>query len=308
MLKGARVLPAILVALLIIALVVPLLGQPYYTKLVARMAIFALAAVALDLVVGYAGLASFGHAAFFGIGAYVAGVLPFGGVTSVFAILPLAALLAGTAGVVTGALSLRSSGLYFIFITLAFAQMFYYIATGLKMLHGVDGFRLPSPTMLPFDTALARPVVIAYFAIVALIVVSYFAWRVTRSHFGRVVVAARDNERKLAAVGLSPFPYRLALYAISAGLTGVAGALFANLTEFVSPQNLSWILSGEMLFMVILGSAGTIIGPILGAIVFVGLEQWLSAVTEHWQLVLGIILVLRVLYLRTGLYGLLGGR
>ncbi len=290
--------------LLLAALAVPLLGQPYYTKLVVRMAIFALAAMSLDLIVGYAGLVSFGHAAFFGLGSYAAGVLPMFGVQNIFIVFPTAALLAALVGLVTGAVSLRASGLYFIFITLAFAQMVFYIAQGMRPLSGDDGFRLPAPTLLG-DLPLTNPNVLLYSMVAILVIAAWGCHRLMQSRFGQVVQAARDNPMKLAAIGLPAYPYRLALYTLACAIAGVAGAAYANLTEFVSPATMSWVMSGELLFMVILGAAGTLLGAIVGAVVFVGLEQILSGYTEHWLFPLGVILVLRVLFLRDGLYGLM---
>jgi branched-chain amino acid transport system permease protein len=286
------------------AIAVPLFGQPYYTKLAVRILIFALAALSLDLLVGYAGLVSFGHAAFFGIGCYVAGVLPMAGVQSALIVFPAAALLAAGVGAVTGAISLRASGLYFIFITLAFAQMVFYIAQGLRVLGGDDGFRLPAPTLLG-ALPLTNPVVLLYTMLVILAAAVWLCQRLVNSHFGQVIQAARDNEMKLHSVGLAAYPYRLGLYTVAAALAGIAGAAYANLTEFVAPATMSWVLSGELLFMVILGAAGTLAGAIIGAVVFVGLEQILSAWTEHWLFFLGVLLVLRVLLLPQRFRGLL---
>lgn len=295
----------VLLVLLACALVVPLLGQPYYTKLVARMAIFALAALSLDLLVGYGGLVSLGHAAFFSIGCYVAGTLPMAGVQGVLLVLPLAALAAAAVGLVTGAVSLRAAGLYFIFITLAFAQMVYYVGAGLRPLGGLDGFRLTGPTQLAGGLALNQPMVIAWFSIALLLAALWLTDRIVRSPFGQVVRAARDNHGKLAAVGLSAMAAQLTLYVISAAMAGVAGACYANLTEFVAPASASVIVSAEFLFMVILGGAGTLVGPIIGAIAFVALEQVLSIWSSHWMFWLGVVLVLRVLFLRRGLYGVI---
>jgi branched-chain amino acid transport system permease protein len=283
--------------LLAAALLVPLLGQPYYTKLVVRMVVFALAALSLDLIVGYAGLVSFGHAAFLGLGTYVAGVLPMFGIQSAFVIFPAAALVAGTVGLVSGAVSLRASGLYFIFITLAFAQMVFYIAQGMRPLSGDDGFRLPAPTLLG-ELPMTNPNVLLYTMLAILVVATWLCHRLMQSRFGQVIQAARDNEMKLAAVGLPAYPYRLALYTFSCALAGIAGVGLANLTEFIAPSSMSWVVSGEILFMVILGAVGTLVGSIIGAVVFVGLEQILSGYTEHWLFPLGVILVLRVLLLK----------
>jgi branched-chain amino acid transport system permease protein len=303
--RRARTATAILVVLALAALAVPLLGEPYYTKLVARMAIFALAALSLDLLVGYAGLVSFGHAAFFGLGCYAAGVLPMFGVQNALVVFPAAALLAAAVGLVTGAVSLRASGLYFIFITLAFAQMVFYVAQGMRPLSGDDGFRLPAPTVLSGELTLGNPMVLAYTAIALLAAAAYFCHRLVHSRFGQVIQSARDNEMKLAALGIAAYPYRLTLYTVAAALAGVAGAAYANLTGFIAPSDMSWVMSGELLFMVILGAAGTLVGPIVGAVVFVGLEQVLSGWTEHWLFPMGVLLVLRVLFLRDGIYGLI---
>jgi branched-chain amino acid transport system permease protein len=299
-----RIRFAVMALLLAVALLVPLLGQPYYTKLVVRMAIFALVAMSLDLIVGYAGLVSFGHAAFFGLGCYAAGVLPMAGIQSVFVVFPVAALAAALVGLATGAVSLRASGLYFIFITLAFAQMVFYIAQGMRPLSGDDGFRLPAATLLG-KLPLTNPNTLLYVTIVILVIAAWVCHRVMQSRFGQVIQAARDNPMKLAAIGLPAYPYRLALYTFACALAGIGGAAYSNLTEFVAPTAMSWVVSGEFLFMVILGAAGTLLGAILGAVVFVGLEQILSGYTEYWLFPLGIILVLRVLFLRDGLYGLM---
>ena len=287
----------IVAVLFAVALFVPLLGQPYYTKLAVRMAVFALAAMSLDLIVGYAGLVSFGHAAFFGLGCYAAGVLPMVGVQNFFVVFAVAALAAALIGLVTGAISLRASGLYFIFITLAFAQMVFYVAQGMRPLSGDDGFRLPAPTLLG-GLRLTDPNVLLYLMLAALALAAWISYRVTQSRFGQVVQAARDNAMKLSAIGLPAYPYRLALYTYACALAGIAGAAYANLTEFVAPNTMSWVMSGELLFMVILGTAGTLFGAIIGAVVFVGLEQILSSYTEYWLFPLGVILVLRVLVLK----------
>jgi branched-chain amino acid transport system permease protein len=289
-----RIRLVIVAVFALIAALVPLAGEPYYTKLAARMAIFALAAVSLDLIVGYAGLVSFGHAAFFGLGCYAAGVLPLLGIQSALVILPVAVLATALVGLLTGAVSLRASGLYFIFITLAFAQMVFYIAQGMRPLSGDDGFRLPAPTTLG-GLRLTDPNTLLYFMLLLLALATWVSWRITQSRFGQVIQAGRDNPMKLAAIGLSPYPYRLALYTYACALAGLAGAAYGNLTEFVAPATMSWVLSGELLFMVILGAVGTLTGAIIGAVVFVGLEQLLSAYTEYWLFPLGILLMLRVL-------------
>lgn len=296
---------AVVAVLLLLAAALPWLGEPYYTKLAARVAIFALVAVSLDLLVGYAGLVSLGQAAFFGLGAYVAGVLSLAGLQQALIVLPLAALGGAVLGAGIGAVSLRASGLYYIFITLAFAQMVFYIAAGLRPLGGLDGFRLPAPTTLPGGLTLGDPAVLLYVSLGLLVLGWWLSARLVRSPFGLVVQAARDNPQKLAAVGLAAYPARLALCTVSAAMAATAGALYANLTQFVAPASMSIFLSAEFLFMVIIGGAGTLLGPVLGAIALIALEQVLSGLTQHWLFWLGIVLVLRVLFLRKGLVGLL---
>ncbi len=291
--------------ILLLALLIPFLEQSYYTKLVSRIAVFAIAAVSLDLIVGFAGRVSLGHAAFFGLGVYSVGILGQFGVNHIGLVIPIALLVSALIGCFIGAISLRSSGLYFIFITLAFSQMIFFVAQGLRMFGGDDGFRLPLATVWVEGVDLSQPRVLAYTMVAILILVVYVAQRLMGSNFGRVVMASRDNARKVNSLGLRPYPYQLSLFTISACMCALGGVGFANLNEYVSPASISWVQSGEFLFMVILGSAGTLLGPILGAAAFVCLEQILSAWTEYWMFYLGIILMLRVLFLKTGLLGLM---
>jgi len=291
--------------ILLVALCIPLLDQPYYTKLVARIAVFAIAAVSLDLLVGFCGRVSLGHAAFFGIGVYTVGILGQFGVNHMAWVIATALLAAGLIGCFVGAISLRSSGLYFIFITLAFSQMIFFVAQGLRMFGGDDGFRLPMATVWIEGVDLSQPRVLAYTMVSILLGLLYIAHRLMGSNFGRVILASRDNARKVNSLGLRPYPYQLSLFTISACMCALGGVGFANLNEYVSPASISWVQSGEFLFMVILGSAGTLLGPVLGAATFVCLEQILSAWTEYWMFYLGIILMLRVLFLKTGLLGLM---
>ena len=289
----------------LLAILIPLLDQVYYTKLVTRISVFAIAAVSLDLVVGFVGRVSLGHAAFFGIGVYSAGILANWGITQIWIVIPFAIAIAAVIGCFIGAISLRTSGLYFIFITLAFSQMLFFTAQGLRMYGGDDGFTLPAATQWLGGFDLSQPRVLAYTMVAALIGVVYIAHRVMGSNFGKVILASRDNPRKVNSMGLMPYPYQLTLFTISACMCAIGGVGYANLNEYVSPASISWIQSGEFLFMVILGSAGTILGPILGAAAFVCMEQVFSTWTEYWMFCLGIILMLRVLFLKRGLMGLL---
>jgi branched-chain amino acid transport system permease protein len=260
-------------------------------------------AMSLDLMVGYAGLVSLGHAAFFGIGVYSVGILAQYGLTQWWLVLVCAVICSALLGFCIGAISLRASGLYFIFITLAFSQMIFFVAQGLRMYGGDDGFRLPAATQWLDGVEWSQPNVLAYTMLVFLMIEFALAKCLIESNFGKVIVSSRDNAKKVNSLGLRPYPFRLILFTISACFSAIAGVGFANLNDYVSPASISWVQSGEFLFMVILGSAGTLLGPILGAAVFVALEQVLSGWTEYWMFYLGIILMMRVLFLKTGLLG-----
>lgn len=294
----------ILWGLLVLLLLLPFLGEPYYVKLATRMVIFGLAALSLDLLVGYMGLISFGHAAFMGIGAYTVGILASNGVDVAWVVWPLAMLAGAVLALCIGAISLRCNGLYFIFITLAFSQMVYYGAQSLRQYGGDDGFSLEASSVFFPGVDASNHTVLFYVATFLLLLVLYVCKRLVASPFGRVAVAVRDNESRLQAVGVQPYPYKLMMFVVSGAIAALSGALMANLTGFVSPGYVSWLVSGELLIMVILGSFGTLVGPILGAALFVIFEYVLSDWTEHWMLIFGPLLVLRVLLLKDGIYGL----
>jgi len=294
---------------LALALVPPLaaaLNQPFYVDLFRRMMIFAIAAVSLDLILGYGGMVSFGHAAYLGIGAYAVGIPAFHGVDNGFVQWGLAIVASGLAALVIGAISIRTSGVYFIMITLAFAQMLYYLGISLETYGGDNGMRLARRSLFgPVD--LTNPAVFYYVVLVILVLFLVVGGHVVDSRFGMVIRAARSNEPRARAIGFSPFRYKLAAFTIAGSMGGLAGALLANQTEYLTPDFMHWTRSGEIMFMVILGGMGTLIGPVVGAIVLLLLEDVLSALTAHWQIVLGPILITVVLFARRGLHGLLAG-
>ena len=309
---------ALLAALLALPFAAQAAGHPFYVTLATRMAILALAATGLNIALGLGGLVSFGHAAFFGIGGYAGGIVvthamtaePLLGLT-VPPSMPLvwiaAALAAGLVAAVTGAISLRTSGVYFIMITLAFAQMIYYFAISWPAYGGEDGLSLPSRTAFPGVNTVTPP---GFFAVsYGALLVGLVVFAVLRaSRFGAALQAARQNETRLAAVGISPFPVKLAAFVLSAMITAVAGALFADLNRFVSPSMLSWQMSGELIVLIILGGTGRLCGPVAGAVAFVLIEYLLGGFTERWQLFLGLILLGVVLFARGGIVGLVAGR
>jgi len=265
--------------------------------------ILGVAAVSLSLLVGGAGLISLGHAALVGAGAYAVAALDAAGITGTPIVFPAAILSAALFALVTGAVSLRTSGVYFIMITLAFGQMAFFTAASLSILGGDDGYTLYARTKL-FGTSLLQNRLAFYFVCLGLLVLVWTLCSVVLdSRFGRVLRAARENEMRVQALGFSPYPYRLVAYVMAGAICGLAGALLANASEFVSPATLSWGRSGELLFMVILGGAGHLSGAILGALSIVLLEDLLSHYIEYWRLVFGPMLVLSVLFLRNGLAG-----
>ncbi|HTN97514.1 MAG TPA: branched-chain amino acid ABC transporter permease, partial [Nordella sp.] len=246
-------------------------GEGFYVTLATRIAILALAGIGLNLALGLGGLVSFGHAAFFGIGGYAAGLLAAEGVTDMPLIWLLGAGVAGLVALVTGAVSLRTAGVYFIMITLAFAQMIYYFVISWPALGGEDGLSLALRNAFPFVNTL-KPLNFFLICYGLLLLALWLFQRLRDSRFGAALQGARQNETRLASLGIDVFPVRLSAFAISAMITGVAGALYADLTRFVSPSMLSWQMSGELIVIVILGGVGRLCGPLAGAAVFVLLE------------------------------------
>ena len=312
-------LAALLLAMPFVALA---MDEPFYITLATRMAILALAAVGLNLALGLGGLVSFGHAAFFGIGGYAAGILsthalnmqplltwPFEVASSDQMLVAwiVAVVVSGLVALAIGAISLRTSGVYFIMITLAFAQMIYYFAISWPAYGGEDGLSIAIRGTFPgVNTA----VPLSFFLIcygVLMVALLLFA-RVRDSRFGAALQAARQNETRLAAVGIGPFPVRLVAFVISAMIAALAGALYADLNRFASPSMLSWQMSGELIVLIILGGTGRLFGPVAGAMLFVLIESVLGGLTERWQLFLGLILLGVVLFARGGLIGLVAGK
>jgi branched-chain amino acid transport system permease protein len=294
----------LLVAILAAAVVLPPWLGTYHVRFATQIAIYGMAALSVDLLLGYTGLITFGQAAIFGVGAYAAGMLIVSGVSSAFVAWPLAILISMLFALGIGALSLRTRGFQFIMVTLAFAQMLYYFAQSLRNWGGDDGFSTHRRNSLGF-ISLENHLNFYYVVLILLVLVIWLAHRLVRSEFGMVILAIRDNERRTAAIGFPPYPYKLVIFVIAGGIAGLAGALMANHAKFVNPSVLSWQLSGELLAMVILGSANSLIGPILGAAFFLAFRDVLSDYTEHWMLFFGPLLVARVLLMRDGIWGML---
>jgi branched-chain amino acid transport system permease protein len=291
--------------------------ESYLISSMTRVLIFAMAAISLDLIVGYGAMVSFGHAAFVGLGAYTAAILTFhfndgsslinfpfsyDGSNQLLLILPIAMLVSALVACITGLISLRTYGIHFIMITLAFAQMLYYLFISLDYYGGEDGLLMSGRNHVPFidtndDTSFY------YLSLFFLVLFVVLARRLVQSRFGRVLQGCKYNEKRMRTLGFDTFRYRLSAYVIAAMAAAVAGVLLANKTEYVDPGLFSWHLSGELLVMVILGGLGSIYGAVIGAIVYLLLEQIFAAYTEHWMVLLGPVLIIVVMYARNGIYG-----
>jgi branched-chain amino acid transport system permease protein len=289
-------------------------GQSFYVTLFSRILIYALAGVALNFVLGFGGLVSFGHALYMGLGAYAVGILSFHGITNGWAHLGAALVAGGLFAAVIGAVVVRTGGMTFIMITLAFAQMGYFLAVSLKQYGGDDG--------LTIDARSAMGVIdfgnntVLYYAILATLVAALWLFnRILGARFGFVLKGTKSNERRMLALGFPTLRYKLSAYVISAMVCTLAGFFLANFTKFASPSYMQWSVSGELIVIVVLGGMGTLFGPVVGAIVLLLLEEVLQGwkpgiyppleevVNKHWQLFIGLFVILVVLYAKRGLYG-----
>jgi len=290
------------------------LGQDFYTSFATRVLIYAMAAASLNLVLGYGGMVSFGHAAFFGAGAYIVAILAAEGITSLWIAWPVAVAVAALAALVIGAISLRTRGVYFIMITLAFAQMMYYVFVSLKAYGGDDGLSLPGRSSIGLGVSLSNDFVWYYIVLALLALVLFLLHRLLDARFGRVIEAIRENETRATAIGYPVYRYQLLCFVISGAVGGLAGALIANQTSYAGPTLLHWVQSGTLMIMVILGGVGRFWGGPIGAAVLLVLEEVFSAspllgpYALHWQLPVGLILLAVVLFAPQGLAGALAKR
>ena len=299
-----QVLVSTVVLLLLLALPVIALAtkQPFYITLFTRVIIYAVAACALNLLIGYTGLVSFGQSLFLALGAYAVGIPSFHGITNGWAHLVFALLGAASVAAIIGLVVLRTQGMAFIMITLAFAQMFFYLGISLKNYGGDDGIRLETRSSL-FPVDLTSNTALYYLSLLILIAVLFFSWRLIHSGFGMTLRGIKGNERRMKAMGFNTLKFKLAIYIVAAMITSVAGFLLANLTSYTSPAFSAWTVSGEIIVMVVLGGMGTIFGPVIGAIGFLMLEEGLKELTEFWGMPLGLIIVAIVLLTKRGIYG-----
>ena len=300
-----------LVAVAAVAIAVPwllrALGLDFYLSLASRIVVFAIAATSLNLVLGYAGLVSFGHAAFFGLGAYVTAILITEGVQSAPVHLVATVAVAALAALVIGAISLRTRGVYFIMITLAFAQMLYYLANSVKGYGGDEGLNIRARSLFSLGDRvldLKDPFALYYVALAVLALSLLALARFAPSPFGRAILALRDDDVRAEALGFPTYRYKLLVFVVAGALGGVAGALSVNLQGYVSPNALHWTQSGTLMVMVILGGVATVWGGAVGALTLLVLEEALSSWTEHAEFWTGWVLLTVVLFARQGLVGL----
>jgi len=294
----------VLAALLLVPAIAAATGNGFLLVISTRIVIMAIAAVSLNLMLGYGGMVSFGHAAYLGIGGYAVGILAHAGIYSGFVQWPVAILASAAFALVVGMLCLRTRGVYFIMVTLAFAQMAYYVATGLDEFGGDDGLTIYRRSQFAL-VDLSNKVSFYYLCVALLAATIILVWRLASSRFGLVVQGSRSNDKRMHALGFPTYRYRLVCFVIAGMLCGLAGALLANHSDFISPATMHWTRSGDLLVMVILGGMRSLFGPVFGAIALLALEEGLSEITEYWQIILGPLFLAVVLYARGGIDGLL---
>ena len=304
----SHLLPLILFALLALVPLLATLGpRSFILAISTRILILALAAMSLDLLIGYGAMISFGHAAFLGLGAYSVAILSSHGINDAFVQLGCALGVSLLFALLTGAISLRTKGVYFIMITLAFGQMLFFLGTSLAAYGGDDGLTLAQRSLV-FGAPVLKNDTTLYYVAFAILLGAYFLCRsIVASRFGRVLRGIRDNPVRMQAIGFAPYRYQLTAYVIAGMICGVAGFLLANQSDFVSPAYGTWQRSGELIFVIVLGGLGSLHGAIVGAIAFSLLAEMLSHYTEHWAMIFGPVLILVVLFVRGGLTGLVGG-
>jgi len=296
---------AVLALLALLPVYCALAGNTFLLSLFTRIVILALAAVSLNLMMGFGGMVSFGHAVYLGIGGYVVGILAKEGVGSGFVQWPLALAVCGVFALAVGVLSLRTRGVYFIMITLAFAQMAYYVAGGLERYGGDDGLTINKRSAFGGAIDLANRTQFYYLCLALLFATVYLVWRLVNSRFGLVIQGVRSNERRMRAIGFPILRYKLVCFVISGVICGLAGVLLANHTHFISPAIMHWTRSGDLIVMAVLGGMGSVAGPVIGAVALLVLEEALSRVTEYWPIILGPLILLVVLYARGGIDAIL---
>jgi branched-chain amino acid transport system permease protein len=300
---SARVYALLLLLLALAPFIFAWIDQPFYLDLLSRALIVAIAVISLNLILGFGGMVSLGHAAYIGIGAYCVGIASYYDFYNGWLHLALALSVSAVFALLTGAISLRTKGVYFIMITMAFSQMVYFTFLSLEEYGADDGLVIYSRSEFPGFISMDSATGLYYWIFILLLASLFFVQRLVHSRFGRVIVGSKFNEQRMQALGFNTYRYRLTCYVISAMMCSLAGMLLGNFTGFISPDMIGWARSGELIFMVIIGGVGTFFGPLIGTLAYLVLEEVLSAITVYWHLIFGILLVALVLFGKGGIHG-----
>jgi len=308
------VIAMVLAALALLPAFAAYTDNSFYLDVGTRLVILAMAAVSLNLILGNGGMISLGHAGFVGIGSYAVGIPAYHGVQDGLIHFPLAIAAAALFALITGAICLRTKGVNFIMITMAFSQMAFFGFVSIEEYGGDDGLVIEMRSQFGDWIDLENNVTLFYLSFLSLLAVIYLVHRIVNSRFGMVIAGAKGNERRMQSIGFNTYRYQLVGYVIAGTICGYAGALLGNFTSFIAPEMMDWSRSGEMIFMVVLGGSGTLFGPVLGAAAFLLLEEYLSPLLDfflyegagiYWHFSFGIILILVVLFAKGGISGLL---
>lgn len=300
---SARIYAILLIFLALAPFIFSWIERPFYLDVLSRALIFAIAVISLNLILGFGGMVSLGHAAYIGIGAYCVGIPSYYDYYDGWLHLALALSVSGCFALVTGAISLRTKGVYFIMITMAFSQMVYFTFVSLEEYGADDGLVIYSRSEFPQWMSMQNNTQLYYWIFAVLLLALFFTWRLVLARFGRVIVGSKHNEERMQALGFNTYRYRLTCYVISAMMCSLAGVLLGNFSGFISPDMISWARSGELMFMAIIGGVGSFFGPLIGTMIFVLLEEGLSAITTYWHLIFGILLVALVMFGKGGIHG-----
>jgi branched-chain amino acid transport system permease protein len=300
---SGRIYALLLILLALAPFIFQWIDRPFYLDVLSRALILGIAVISLNLILGFGGMVSLGHAAYIGIGAYCVGIPSYYDYYDGWIHILLALSVSGIFSLITGSISLRTKGVYFIMITMAFSQMVYFTFVSLEEYGADDGLVIYSRSEFPELISMQSNTQLYYWIFAVLLLSLFFTWRLVMSRFGRVIVGSKYNEERMQALGFNTYRYRLTCYVISAMLCSLAGVLLGNFSGFISPDMISWARSGELMFMTIIGGVGSFFGPLIGTMIFVLLEEGLSAITIYWHLIFGFLLVALVMFGKGGIHG-----
>ncbi len=302
---SGRVYFCVILFLLIAPVLILEIGQGFYLDLLTRILILTIAVVSLNLIVGYGGMISLGHAAYIGIGAYCVGIPSYYDIYNGFVHLGLAIVCSAVFALVTGAICLRTRGLYFILITLAFTQMLHFTFVSIDEYGADDGLVINQRSEFGGLIDMENATTLYYLVLIVLLISLYLMHRLINARFGRVLFGIKHNDERMQSLGYDTYRYKLTCYVISGTLCGVAGFMLANFSNFISPSMMDWIHSGNLIFMMVIGGTGAVLGPVVGTATFLLLEEFLSGITVYWHLIFGLLLIALVMFGKGGLHGLL---